>query len=88
MKIPHEDPSRRSLPKIPVTFNWVASVGNGRGVAAYTRKSIDFDCIKENNFQISTLRGEGGVDIFNVYRSHGANDAKVIEALRLKIDEG
>ena len=31
---------------------------------------------------------EGGVDIFNVYRSHGANDAKVMEALRQKLDEG
>ena len=65
-----------------------ASVGNGKGVAAYTKKIMDFNCIKETNFQISTLRGEGGVDIINVYRSHGANDAKVMEALRQEIDEG
>ena len=65
---------------------YFASVGNGKGVAAYARKSMDFDCIKEPNFQISTLRGE--VDIINVYRSHGANDAKVMESLRQKIDEG
>ena len=63
-----------------------ASVGNGKGVAAYTRKTMDFDCTKEPNFQISTLRGE--IDLINVYRSHGANDAKVMEALRENLDEG
>ena len=47
-----------------------ASVGNGKGVAAYTRSSMDFECTKEPYFQISTLRGE--VDLINVYRSHGA----------------
>ena len=67
---------------------YFASVGNGKGVAAYTRKSMDFDCIKEHNFQISMLRGGEGVDIINVYKSHGANDAKVMEALRQEIDEG
>ena len=61
-------------------------MGNGKGIAAYTRVSMDFDTIKEPNFQISTLKGD--VDIINVYRSHGANDAKVMEALRQRIDEG
>ena len=49
---------------------------------------MDIDNIKKINFQISTLKVEEGVDIFNVYRSHGANDAKVMEALRQKLDEG
>ena len=74
--------------QIPGYNGHFASVGNGKGVAAYTRRSMEFDCIKEPNFQISMLRGGAGVDILNVYRSHGANDAKVMEALRLKIDEG
>ena len=73
--------------QIPGYNGYFGSVGNGKGVAAYTKKSMDFDCIKGTNFQVSTLRG-GGVDIINVYRSHGANDAKLIEALRQKIDEG
>ena len=74
--------------QIPGYHGFFASVGNGKGVAAYARKRMDIDNIKEANFQISTLKGEGGVDIFNVYRSHGANDAKVMEALRQKLDEG
>ena len=74
--------------QLPGYHGFFASVGNGKGVAAYTRKSMDFDYIKGTNFQISTLKGGGGVDIINVYRSQGANDAKVTEALREKIDEG
>ena len=63
-----------------------ASVGNGKGIASYTKKRLAFDCIREPLYQISVLKGE--VDIINVYRSSGANDAKVMEALREKIDEG
>ena len=63
-----------------------ASVGNGKGIASYTKKSLVFDCIKEPLYQISLLRGE--VDYINVYRSSGAHDAKVIETLRRMIDEG
>ena len=63
-----------------------ASVGNGKGIASYTQKSLVFDCMKEPLYQISVLRGEA--DYINVYRSSGANDAKVMEALREKIDEG
>merc|ERR1712126_266671 len=32
--------------------------------------------------------GRGEVDFINVYRSNGANDAKLMEALREKVDEG
>ena len=74
--------------QIPGYSGYFASVGNGKGVAAYTRKKLDFDCIKGTNFQISTLRGGEGVDIINVYRSQGANDAKVMKVLRQNIDEG
>ena len=63
-----------------------ASVGNGKGIASYTKKRLTFECIKEPLFQISVQRGE--VDYINVYRSGGANDAKVVEVLRQKIDEG
>ena len=63
-----------------------ASVGNGKGIASYNRKYFNFDCIKEPLYQISVLRGE--VDLINVYRSSGANDAKVMESLRQMIDEG
>ena len=72
--------------QVPGYHGYFSSVGNGKGIAAYTRVSMDFDTIKEPNFQISTLKGD--VDIINVYRSHGANDAKVMEALRQRIDEG
>ena len=63
-----------------------ASVGNGKGIASYTKKRLAFECIREPLYQISVLRGE--VDHINVYRSSGASDAKVMEALREKIDEG
>ena len=63
-----------------------ASVGNGKGIASYTKKRLAFDCVREPLYQISVLRGE--VDHINVYRSSGANDAKVMESLREKIDEG
>ena len=63
-----------------------ASVGNGKGIASYTKKSLAFECIKEPLYQFSVQRGE--VDYINVYRSSGANDAKLMEALREKVDEG
>ena len=63
-----------------------ASVGNGKGIASYSKKSLTFECIKEPLYQISVQRGE--VDYINVYRSTGANDAKVMETLREKVDEG
>ena len=71
------------IPGYEVNF---ASVGNGKGIASYSKKRLNFECIKEPLYQISVQRGE--VDYINVYRSNGANDAKVVEALREKVDEG
>ena len=62
------------------------SVGNGKGVATYTRKSMGFQSIKEPNYQISKLSGD--VDFINVYRSSGANVSNVMDALEKIIDEG
>ena len=62
------------------------SVGNGKGVAAYSRKSMGSRCIKESNFQILILRGD--VDVIGLYRSSGANVTSVMDALEKEIDEG
>ena len=62
------------------------SVGNGKGVATYTKKSMGFQSIKEPNYQISRLSGD--VDFINVYRSSGANVSNVMDALEKEIDEG
>ena len=63
-----------------------ASVGNGQGIASYTKKRLAFDCIREPLYQISVLRGE--VDQINVYRSSGANVSSVMDAIEKEIDEG
>ena len=71
---------------IPGFYAHFGSVGNGKGVATYTRKSMGFECIKEPNFQISVCRGD--VDFINVYRSSGANVSSVMDALEKEIDGG
>ena len=62
------------------------SVGNGKGVATYSRKRMGFENIKEPNYQISRFRGD--VDFINVYRSSGANVSSVMDELEKEIDEG
>ena len=62
------------------------SVGNGKGIATYTRKSMGFESIKQPNYQISRSRGD--VDYINVYRSSGANVSSVMDELEKEIDEG
>ena len=72
--------------QIPGYHAHFSSVGNGKGVATYTRKSMGFRSTKESNFQISTLRGD--VDFINVYRSNGASISSVMDALEKEINEG
>ena len=72
--------------QIPGYHAHFSSVGNGKGVATYTRKSMGYRSTKESNFQIATLRGD--VDVINVYRSSGANLTAVMDALEKEIIEG
>ena len=72
--------------QIPGYHAHFGSVGNGKGVATYTRKSMGYRITKESNFQISTLKGD--VDVINVYRSSGANVTAVMDALEKEIDKG
>ena len=72
--------------QIPGYHAHFGSVGNGKGVATYTRKSMGYRITKESNFQISTLSGD--IDFINVYRSSGANVTAVMDALEKEINEG
>ena len=72
--------------QIPGFYAHFGSVGNGKGVATYTRKSMGFESIKEPNYQISVSRGD--LDFINVYRSSGANVSSVMDAIEKEIDEG